>query len=104
MTDSISDRVDSLASQALADGVRDQLAQAGIELEGDPDCSTNLSRDGAALTGSATCDATTVDGVDATANFDGTLSGSGCEGTVTVLIEGRTVLEEAEIPDCSVSL
>lgn len=104
VNDRISDSVNSAASNALADGIRDQLADAGIELDGDPDCSTDLSRDGATLSGTATCDATTSDGLDATADFDGTLSSSGCAGTVTVVVEGRTVVEGREIPDCSVSL
>jgi hypothetical protein len=104
ISDRVSDSVDSMASRALADGVRDQLSQAGIELEGDPDCSTNLSRDGATLVGTATCDAVTIEGHEATATFDGTLSSGGCTGTVTVEVDGRTVLDESEVPDCSISL
>ncbi len=104
----VGDRIDQAtndaATEVLTTAVRDQLSQAGIELEGDPDCSTDLSRDGASLAGTAECTGTTVDGQDATADFDGTLSTSGCEGSLTVEVDGRQVVDLAEIPGCSVEL
>ncbi len=104
ISDGITDRANSVASNALEQGIREQLADAGIELDGDPDCSTDLSQDGTTLAGTADCAAMTVDGQDATATFDGTLSSSGCSGTVTIAVEGRTVVDSQEVPDCSVSL
>lgn len=104
----VGDRIDQAtndaATEVLTTAVRDQLSQAGIELEGDPDCSTDLSRDGTSLTGTAECTGTTVDGLNATADFDGTLSTSGCEGSLTVDVDGRQVVDLAEIPGCSVEL
>ncbi|NEE02368.1 hypothetical protein [Phytoactinopolyspora halotolerans] len=104
ISDGISDRANSMASQALEDGIRDQLAGAGIELAGDPDCSTDLTQDNLTLTGTADCSATTADGQAATATFDGTLSSSGCSGTVTIAVEGRTVVDSQRVPNCSISL
>jgi hypothetical protein len=102
--DRLSDSVNGIASRALENGVRQQLADAGIELQSGPDCATDMSRDGTQLTGSASCAGVTVDGQEATATFNGSLSSSGCTGTVTVVVDGRTVLNAAEVPDCSVSL
>lgn len=102
--DRLDDSVNSMAAKALEGGVRKQLADAGVQLESGPDCSTDLSREGVSLAGTASCSGVTVDGLNATATFDGTLSSSGCNGTVTVVVDGRTVVEAAEVPDCSVSL
>lgn len=92
------------AAEALESAVRDQLNAAGIELEGDPECDTDLSRDGATLTGTADCTGTTVDGQNATATFDGALSTSGCEGSLTIEVDGRQVVDLSEVPGCSVEL
>lgn len=102
--DKIDSSVNDLASQALSTGVESRLAEAGIELEGSPDCQTDLDRDGGALSGTATCDAVTVEGRSARATFDGTLSGSGCTGIVTIEVEGEVVVDGREVPDCSVQL
>lgn len=104
INDAIDDSINDVAEQALEEGIRRQLDNAGIQLESGPDCSTNLSRDGASLTGTADCGGTTVEGQDVTAEFDGTLSSSGCTGTITVAVDGQTVVEDQEVPDCSVSL
>lgn len=100
----IDEGINDIAEQALEDGIRQQLDNAGIQLENGPDCSTNLSRDGASLSGTADCGGTTVEGQDVTAEFDGTLSASGCTGTITVAVDGETVVDEQEVPDCSVNL
>ena len=104
INDAIDGSINSVAEQALEEGIRQQLQDAGIQLETGPDCSTDLSREGATLDGTATCDATTADGHDVAATFDGTLSSSGCTGTITVVVGGRTVVDGQEVPDCSVSL
>jgi hypothetical protein len=104
INDAIDSGINSVAEQALEQGIRKQLADAGIELTSGPDCSTDLSRDGATLDGTATCDGTTVDGDDVSATFDGTLSSSGCSGTISIAVGGRTVVDGQEVPDCSVSL
>lgn len=104
LSDRLDDSVNRIASDALEKAVKDELGRQGIQLDGDPDCSTDLSRDGASLTGDASCAATTAEGHNAQATFSGTLSGSGCSGSLEVVVEGRTVVDLAEIPDCSVSL
>lgn len=102
--DAIDDSINDVAEQALEEGIRQQLDNAGIQLESGPDCSTDLSRDGASLTGTADCGGTTVEGQDVTAEFDGTLSSSGCTGTITVVVDGETVVDGQEVPDCSLNL
>ncbi|HEX6235362.1 MAG TPA: hypothetical protein VFZ63_19690 [Jiangellaceae bacterium] len=104
INDAIDSGINSVAEQALEQGIRKQLADAGIELTSGPDCSTDLSREGATLDGTASCDGTTVDGDDVSATFDGTLSSSGCSGTISIAVGGRTVVDGQEVPDCSVSL
>ncbi len=100
----IDEATNEAAAELLESAVRDQLSEAGIELEDDPECDTDLSRDDTTLTGTADCTGTTVDGQDATATFDGTLSTSGCEGSLTVEVDGRQVVDLAEVPGCSVEL
>ena len=72
----IGDRIDEAtndaAASALTNAVREELQRAGIELDGDPECSTDLDREGVGLTGTAECSGSTVDGQSATASFDGT--------------------------------
>jgi hypothetical protein len=100
----IDEATNDAAEQALEAAISERLVDAGIELSGDPECSTDLDRDGTALTGTADCTATTSDNRTATASFDGTLSTSGCEGTLTVVIDGQTVIDATEVPGCSVAL
>jgi hypothetical protein len=100
----IDDATNDAAARALEAALSERLADAGVQLSSDPECTTDLDRDGAALTGTADCSATTSDDQTATATFDGTLSTSGCEGSLTVEIDGATVLDLSEIPGCSVAL
>lgn len=100
----IDEATDEAAANVLEDAVRDQLSNAGIELEGDPECETDLSRDDTTLSGTADCTGTTVDGQDAIATFDGTLSPNGCEGSLVVEVDERQVVDVAEIPGCSVEV
>ncbi|MGH8777347.1 MAG: hypothetical protein ACRDWI_20170 [Jiangellaceae bacterium] len=102
--DRLDEATNDAAAQALTSAVRDQLDRAGIELDGDPECSTDLDRDGATLTGTAECLGTTVDGLDATATFDGSLSTSGCRGSLSVVVDGEQVVDLADVPGCSVDL
>ena len=102
----IGDRIDEAtndaAASALTTAVREELQRAGIELDGDPECSTDLDREGAGLTGTAECSGSTVDGQSATASFDGTFSTSGCEGSLAIEVDGRQIVDLPEIPGCSV--
>jgi hypothetical protein len=86
----IGDRIDEAtndaAASALTNAVREELQRAGIELDGDPECSTDLDREGAGLTGTADCSGSTVDGQSATA----------------IEVDGRQIVDLPEIPGCSV--
>lgn len=104
----VGERIDQATNdgvaQAIAANVRDRLADAGIELESDPDCTTDMNRDGVDLTGTAECTGTTTDGRNATATFDGTISPGSCEGSFVIEVDGEQVVDLAEIPGCSVEL
>ena len=89
-------------ARALAANVRDRLAEEGIELDGDPECTTDMNLDGVDLTGTAECTGTTTDGRSATATFDGTLSPGSCEGTFVIEVDGEQVVDLTEIPGCSI--
>ena len=89
-------------ARALAANVRDRLAEEGIELDGDPECTTDMNLDGVDLTGTAECTGTTTDGRSAIATFDGTLSPGSCEGSFVVEVDGEQVVDLAEIPECSI--
>jgi hypothetical protein len=89
-------------ARALSANVRDRLAEEGIELEGDPECTTDMNLDGVDLTGTAECTGTTTDGRSAKANFDGTLSPGSCEGSFVIEVDGEQVVDLTEIPGCSI--
>jgi hypothetical protein len=89
-------------ARALEANVRDRLADEGIELDGDPECTTDMNLDGVDLTGTAECTGTTTDGRSATATFDGTLSPGSCEGTFVIEVNGEQVVDLTEIPGCSI--
>ncbi len=96
--------LNDLAATALEDAVTRQLSDAGVTLETGPDCSTDLNRDGTSLSGDASCTGTAVDGRDVRAEFDGTLSSSGCTGSLGVFVDDEAIAQLDEIPDCSVNV
>jgi hypothetical protein len=100
----VDEATNDAAANALESALSERLADAGIELSADPECTTDLDRNGTTLTGTADCTATTAENQTATATFDGTLSTSGCEGSLVVTIDGEAVIDLAEIPGCSVTL
>ena len=89
-------------ARALAANVRDRLAEEGIELDGDPECTTDMNLEGVDLTGTAECTGTTTDGRSAKATFDGTLAPGSCEGSFVVEVDGEQVVDLSEIPGCSI--
>lgn len=103
-SEQIDQTVNELASKALDSGIREQLEAVGVSLDGDVDCSTDFSRDGTTLSGDADCTAETTDAEAVEATFSGTLSPSGCDGSLTITVAGRSVVDISEIPDCKVSL
>ncbi|TDD64369.1 hypothetical protein E1262_28560 [Jiangella aurantiaca] len=96
--------INDLAASALEDAVTRQLSDAGVTLESGPDCTTDLNRDGTSLTGDANCSGTAVDGRSVRAEFDGTLSSSGCSGSLGVFVDDEAIAQLDEIPDCSVNV
>ncbi|WP_116951434.1 hypothetical protein [Jiangella endophytica] len=96
--------LNDLAATALEDAVSRQLSDAGVTLENGPDCSTDLSRSGTSLSGDASCTGTAVDGRAVRAEFDGTLSSSGCTGSLGVFVDDQTIAQVDEIPNCSVNV
>lgn len=96
--------LNDLAASALEDAVSRQLSEAGVTLESGPDCTTDLDRSGASLSGDASCTGTAVDGRSVRAEFDGTLSSSGCTGSLGVFVDDQAVAQVDEIPDCSVNV
>lgn len=105
--DKVRDSVDRVsndaAAQAIERAVADQLARSGVALDGEPDCSPDLSVQGVGLAGVVDCTARTEDGKQATARFDGTIGTSGCDGSLVVEVAGRKVVDLADVPGCSVS-
>jgi hypothetical protein len=109
--DSVSDQVDeavddvsgSAAATAIENVITDELQRRGITLQSGPDCTPDVNRDGATLTGTVGCIATTSDGKAVAADFTGSLSSSGCEGTVVVTVGEETVLDEQAPEGCQIS-
>jgi len=109
--DSVSDRVDeavddvsgTAAATAIESVITDELQRRGITLQSGPDCTPDVDRDGATLTGTVGCTATTSDGKAVAADFTGALSSSGCEGTVVVTVGEETVLDEQAPDGCQIS-
>jgi len=89
-------------ARALAANVRDRLADEGIELDGDPECTTDMNMEGVGLTGTAECTGTTTDGRSAAVTFDGTLSPGSCDGSFVIEVDGEQVVDLTEIPGCSI--
>jgi hypothetical protein len=98
----VDEATNDTVARAIAANVRDRLAEEGIELDGDPECTTEMNLDGVDLTGTAECTGTTTDGRSAIATFDGTLSPGSCEGSFVIEVDGEQVVDLAEIPECSI--
>lgn len=96
--------LNDLAATALEDAVARELSDAGVTLSSGPDCSTDLSRSGTSLSGDASCTGTASDGRAVRADFDGTLSSSGCTGSLGVFVDDEAIAQVDEIPDCSVNV
>ena len=94
---------DSAAAAAVERIVNDELEQRGITLQDPVECDPDVQREGTTLTGTIGCTATTDDGLDVVADFDGSVSTSGCDGTVVVRV-GDETLVDAQAPDgCQVA-
>jgi hypothetical protein len=103
-SEQIDQTVNDLVTAALDNGIRAELENVGVSLDGDPACSTDFTRDGATVTGDADCTGKTTEGQSVEATFNGTLSTDGCDGSLTVLVNGETVVDVSEIANCQVDL
>ncbi len=103
-SEQIDQTVNDLVTAALDNGIRDELENVGVSLDGDPECSTDFTRDGTAVTGDADCTGRTTGGESVEATFNGTLSTDGCEGALTVRVNGETVVDVSDISNCQVNL
>lgn len=79
------------------------LAAEGIQLVAPPDCTRDLTinAEQATARGTVNCLARTRDSRAVQVTFDGSLSGSGCEGRVLINVQGRDPLTISALPKCN---
>jgi hypothetical protein len=92
----------SAGAVAVEKVVAEQLARNGVSLETGPVCTPDLDRQGSSLSGTVECIGTTTDGRDVNASFEGSLSTSGCDGTLVVMVGAERVVDVAAPEGCSV--
>jgi hypothetical protein len=108
----VENKAKSVASSAVNKGVStaaegivgsaftETLSKAGITLDGDPDCSSNLTTDVKGLTvkGSVDCTGKTTKGDSATARFNGVIAvgsdSTSCKGHFVVKVQGKARLNK----------
>lgn len=93
------------ASKAVGAAVTSSLSRAGVTLASPPDCTSDLQVDGVAVTANGTvdCTATTTDGKNVSAAFDGSLSLNSCIGTLTIDVEGRDPITVPRLDGCKIA-
>ncbi len=105
--DRVDDAVDGVTNSAAAAAVErlvaEELERQGIKLAEPLKCDPDVQREGTTLTGTIGCAAVTEGGEAVSADFDGSVSTSGCEGTVLVKVGDRTVLDSEAPQGCQVS-
>jgi hypothetical protein len=98
--DAVQDRAGEISGQALEEGVRAEierlLAEAGVELRGDLDCTSDKDLDAGTLSGavSVNCTGTTQDNATAVAAFNGSISPDGCTGRLNITVGSREVYND----------
>jgi hypothetical protein len=93
----------SAGAVAVEKVVAEQLARNGVSLETGPVCTPDLARDGAGLSGTVNCVGTTTDGRDVNADFEGSISTSGCDGTLVVMVGAERVVDVRAPEGCAVA-
>jgi hypothetical protein len=93
----------SAGAVAVEKVVAEQLVRNGVSLETGPVCTPDLDRDGSTLSGTVECIGTTTDGRDVNANFEGSLSTSGCDGTLVVMVGAERVVDVRAPEGCAVA-
>jgi hypothetical protein len=98
--DAVQEKAGEVSGQALENGVREEierrLAQAGVELQGDLDCTSDKDLDAGSLSGvvSVNCNGKVRAGGEAVAVFNGSISPDGCTGRLTVTAGGREIYND----------
>jgi hypothetical protein len=98
--DAVEDKAGEISGQALENGVRAEierlLAEAGVELRGDLDCTSDKDLDAAALSGvvSVNCTGTAQDNAKAVAAFNGSVSPDGCTGRLNITVGSREIYND----------
>jgi hypothetical protein len=102
---SASEATATAAGKAIGTSVTARLKQAGVTLDGPPDCTPDLTVDGLTVTaeGTVDCTATTQDGKAVAASFSGSLSPTSCIGTLTITVEGRDPITVPKIDGCRIA-
>jgi hypothetical protein len=93
----------SAGAVAVEKVVAEQLARNGVSLETGPVCTPDLERDGASLSGTVNCVGTTTDGRDVNADFEGSISTSGCDGTLVVMVGAERVVDVRAPEGCAIA-
>jgi hypothetical protein len=93
----------SAGAVAVERFVADELARNGVMLETGPVCTPDLDRNGTTLSGTVECVGTTTDGRDVNANFEGSLSTAGCDGTFVIMVGAERVVDVTAPEGCSVT-
>jgi hypothetical protein len=92
--------VSTAAEAIVASAFTETLSKAGLALEGDPDCSSNLETDVKGLTvkGSVDCTGKTTKGDAASARFNGVIAvgsaSTSCKGHFLVKVQGKARLDK----------
>lgn len=98
--DAVQEKAGDISGQALENGVRTEierrLNEAGVQLEGDLNCTSDKDLDGGSLSGvvSVNCNGTVQGGGEAVAAFNGSISPDGCTGTLTVTAAQRDIYND----------
>ncbi len=100
----VENAVSSGVEGAIGDRVKRELEKAGVKLQGEIDCNSdvNLKNVADGVDGTVTCKGKTQEGQPVEATFDGTLSTNGtCRGTVVVTVDGQEKVRTPEQNVCA---
>jgi hypothetical protein len=98
--DAVQDKAGEISGQTLENAVRAEverlLAEAGVTLRGDLDCTSDKDLDARALSGavSVTCTGTAQDNAKAVAAFNGSISPDGCTGRLNLTVGSREIYND----------
>jgi hypothetical protein len=94
---------DSAATAAVHDLVTEELEKVGVKLKEGPDCNPDLTRDGTTLSGTVKCTGMTTDDLGMLADFNGSLSPSGCDGSLVVTVGEQKKVDLQAPENCNIT-